>query len=132
MPLSKNQNVKSSISKHIKNYLLNNNISKLQFGKIFNVSHTTVNRWLSEYCVPELELFPAICDLLNITIYEFIGVEDPNKLTETEFEIIDGQQRFTTITHLHSGYFSKAFSSAFGSIFQVSVSESINTCFAPS
>lgn len=89
MPLSKNQNVKSSISKHIKNYLLNNNISKLQFGKIFNVSHTTVNRWLSEYCVPELELFPAICDLLNITIYEFIGVEDPNKLTETEFEIIE-------------------------------------------
>lgn len=90
MPISKNQNVKSSISKHIKNYLNKNpKVSKSEFGKLFNVSHTTVNRWINELCVPELELFPAICDLLNITIYEFIGVEDPNKLTKVEFEIIE-------------------------------------------
>lgn len=92
MPSSKNPNVKSSISKHIQKYLNDNNISKLQFGKIFNVTHTTVNRWVNELCVPELELFPALCELLNVTIYEFIGVEDPHKLTETQLEIIESYE----------------------------------------
>lgn len=74
MPSCKHPSVKSSISKHIQNCLNDNNIFKLQFGKIFHISHTTVNRWINELCVLELELFSSLCELLNVTIYEFIGV----------------------------------------------------------
>lgn len=88
MPSSKHPSVKSSISKHIQKYLNDNNIFKLQFGKMFHISHTTVNRWINELCVPELELFSSLCELLNVTIYEFIGVEVPYKFTETQLEII--------------------------------------------
>lgn len=89
MPIEKNPKTKQSISNHIKTYLSNNNMTMTSFGKLFNVTRPTVKRWIDCDCVPELELFPAICELLNITIYEFIGVEDPNKLTEVEFEIIE-------------------------------------------
>ena len=88
MPSSKHPSVKSSISKYIQKYLNDNNIFKLQFGKMFHISHTTVNRWINELCVPELELFSSLCELLNVTIYEFIGVEVPYKFTETQLEII--------------------------------------------
>ena len=88
MPSSKHPSVKSSISKHIQKYLNDNNIFKLQFGKMFHISHTTVNRWINELCVPELELFSSLCELLNVTIYEFIGIEVPYKFTETQLEII--------------------------------------------
>ena len=88
MPSRKHPSVKSSISKHIQKYLNDNNIFKLQFGKMFHISHTTVNRWINELCVPELELFSSLCELLNVTIYEFIGVEVPYKFTETQLEII--------------------------------------------
>lgn len=74
MPSCKHPSVKSSISKHIQNCLNDNNIFKLQFGKIFHISHTTVNRWINELYVLELELFSSLCELLNVTIYEFIGV----------------------------------------------------------
>lgn len=89
MPIEKNPKTKQSISNHIKTYLNNNNMTMTSFGKLFNVTRPTVKRWIDCDCVPELELFPAICELLNITIYEFIGVEDSNKLTEVEFEIIE-------------------------------------------
>lgn len=74
MPSCKHPSVKSSISKHIQKCLNDNNIFKLQFGKIFHISHTTVNRWINELYVLELELFSSLCELLNVTIYEFIGV----------------------------------------------------------
>ncbi len=74
MPSCKHPSVKSSISKHIQKCLNDNNIFKLQFGKIFHISHTTVNRWINELYVLELELFSSLCELLNVTIYELIGV----------------------------------------------------------
>ena len=74
MPSCKHPSVKSSISKHIQKNLNDINIFKLQLVKIFHISHTTVNRWINELCVLELELFSSLCELLNVTIYEFIGV----------------------------------------------------------
>lgn len=74
MPSCKHPSVKSSFSKHIQKCLNDINIFKLQFVKIFHISHTTVNRCINELCVLELELFSSLCELLNVTIYEFIGV----------------------------------------------------------
>ena len=55
---------------------------------MFHISHTTVNRWINELCVSELELFSSLCELLNVTIYQFIGVWVTYKFTETQLEII--------------------------------------------
>lgn len=92
MPNVKSDKVKQAISNNIQKYLSNNKMSKTDFGKIFGVTRPAVKNWIDCRNVPDLELFPAICDLLNITIYEFIGVEDPNKLTETQLEIIESYE----------------------------------------
>ena len=92
MPNVKSQKVKQAISNNIQNYLTKNKISKTEFGKMLGVTRPAVKNWLDCRNVPDLELFPAICELLNITIYEFIGVEDPCKLTETQLEIIESYE----------------------------------------
>ena len=50
---------------YIKTYLNNNNMTMTSFGKLFNVTRPTVKRWIDCDCVPELELFPAICELVQ-------------------------------------------------------------------
>ncbi|MBQ4060620.1 MAG: helix-turn-helix transcriptional regulator [Bacilli bacterium] len=89
MAISKSSKVKQSIATNIQNYLDNNKLTMTGFGRLVGVTRSAVKFWLEGRNIPDIDLFPAICDLLNITIYEFIGVEDPNKLTETEFEIIE-------------------------------------------
>ncbi len=92
MPNVKSQKVKQSIANNIQNYLTKNKMNKTDFGKMLGVTRPAVKNWLDCRNVPDLELFPTICELLNITIYEFIGVEDPNKLTETQLEIIESYE----------------------------------------
>lgn len=93
-----------AISNNIKDYLERNNMTMTAFGKIFNVTRPTVKRWIDCDCAPELELFPSICELLNITIYEFIGVEDPNKLTEDQFLILEAYTNNVNFRNLIDRY----------------------------
>lgn len=84
----KNSKIKTSISSHINNYLKDNKIKRTHFGTSLGVTLTTVNRWLDGVCIPEIELFPKICEMLDITIYDFIGIENPNALTPDEKNLL--------------------------------------------
>lgn len=89
MPSEKSQKVKQAIANNIQNYLTSNNIKMTEFGRMLGVTRPAVKFWLEGRNIPDLELFPKICEILNISIYEFIGIEDPYKLNETQFEIIE-------------------------------------------
>ena len=89
MPIEKSQKVKQAIASNIQNYLTTNNIKMTEFGRMLGVTRPAVKFWLEGRNIPDLELFPTICEILNISIYEFIGAEDPYKLNETQLEIIE-------------------------------------------
>ena len=88
MPIEKSQKVKQAIANNIQNYLTTNNIKMTEFGRMLGVTRPAVKFWLEGRNIPDLELFPSICEILNISIYEFIGAEDPYRLTETQIEEI--------------------------------------------
>ena len=89
MPIEKSQKVKQAIANNIQNYLTTNNIKMTEFGRMLGVTRPAVKFWLECRNIPDLELFPRICEILNISIYEFIGAKDPYKLNETQLEIIE-------------------------------------------
>ena len=104
MPIEKSQKVRTSIANHIHNYLETNNIKMTEFGRMLGVTRPAVKFWLEGRNIPDLELFPYICELLNITIYEFIGVEDPYKLNETQLEIIESYENNVNFRNLIDRY----------------------------
>ena len=92
MPIEKSQKVKQAIANNIQNYLTNNNIKMTEFGRMLGVTRPAVKFWLEGRNIPDLELFPTICEILNISIYEFIGAKDPYKLNETQLEIVESYE----------------------------------------
>lgn len=86
IPIEKSQKAKQAIANNIQNYLTTNNIKMTEFGRMLGVTRPAVKFWLEGRNIPNLELFPTICEILNISIYEFIGTKDPYKLNETQNE----------------------------------------------
>lgn len=89
MPIEKSKIVKETISNHIRNYLTTNNVKMTEFGRMLGVTRPAVKFWLEGRNIPDIELFPRLCEILDITIYELIGAKDPYKLNETQIEIVE-------------------------------------------
>ena len=104
MPIEKSQKVKQAIANNIQNYLTTNNIKMTEFGRVLGVTRPAVKFWLEGRNIPDLELFPSICEILNISIYEFIGAEDPYRLTETQVEIIESYHNNENFRNLIDRY----------------------------
>ncbi len=104
MSNERNLKTKKAISYNISHYLTSNKIKKTDFAKMIGVTRPTVKRWIDCDCIPELDQFPIICEILNISIYEFIGVEDPNKLNDDEKEILELYVSNMNFRHLVDRY----------------------------
>lgn len=104
MAISKSSKVKQSIATNIQNYLDNNKLTMTGFGRLVGVTRSAVKFWLEGRNIPDLELFPSICEILNISIYEFIGAENPYRLTETQVEIIESYHNNENFRNLIDRY----------------------------
>ena len=66
--------VKKSIAKALNKYFEDNpKVTKKEFAERFGVSSTSVIRWITEENAPAVELIPAICDYIGISIDQFFG-----------------------------------------------------------
>ena len=69
-----NYDVKKSIAKALNKYFEDNpKVTKKEFAEVFGVSSTSVIRWITEENAPAVELIPAICDYLKISVDQFLG-----------------------------------------------------------
>ena len=59
-----------------------------EFGNLCGVSRTTVAKWCNDTC-PTADKVPAICEHLHITIFELLGVKDPNIISKSERTLLD-------------------------------------------
>ena len=60
--------MKLIIGENIRDYRKKNNLTQEQFAERLGVTYQSVSRWENGTTYPDLELLPAISDLLSITL----------------------------------------------------------------
>ena len=66
--------VKKCMARELNKFFDNNpKITKKEFAERFGVSSVSVIRWLTEVNAPAVELIPAICDYIGISVDQFFG-----------------------------------------------------------
>ena len=81
------------------------------------VTQTSINRWLDGKCLPDISLWLKLCDIMNISITTFLGIDNPNTLSMRESEIIRNYQENLSFKNFIDKYFSDdAFKSTIDSL----------------
>lgn len=82
-----------SIRKHITSFLQkwikDNKVSDNAFANAIGVSAASVRRWRLGLCIPDIDLFPQICDYMNVSILDFIGFNEETSLPKKQKQILD-------------------------------------------
>ena len=71
--------MKLIIGENIRDYRKKNNLTQEQFAERLGVTYQSVSRWENGTTYPDLELLPAISDLLSITVDELLGMPEAKK-----------------------------------------------------
>ncbi len=81
-------NIKENICKNISRAISSGKIKVSELAKACNLSITSVARWRDGQCLPDVNLFPTICKLLDISLYEFLGLVPDNNLSNNQQDIL--------------------------------------------
>lgn len=65
------------VCKNIKHYREKLGIEQKELGSRIGVIGNTISNWENGYSRPDLNHIPNICKVLNITLYELFGIDDP-------------------------------------------------------
>lgn len=69
-----NKHVRKQISEELTKWFNDNpRITKKEFANKLGVSSSCVIRWISMENAPGIELIPRICDIMNISVDQFLG-----------------------------------------------------------
>ena len=69
-----NIDIKKNVFNNIKDWIDNNKVSVRSFASQLGVSYTSAYRWYSGVCLPDIDLFPAICKIMNISLPDLLGL----------------------------------------------------------
>ena len=70
------------------------------------VTQTSINRWLDGKCLPDIGLWFKLCNIMNISISTFLGIENSDSLSLRESEIIKYYQENLSFKTFIDKYFS--------------------------
>ena len=71
--------------------IVRNVMDQNDFGKALGESPQNTNKWFNPNfptAVPNVNHYPKICELLNVSLFDIFGVKDPNNLTDDQQQII--------------------------------------------
>lgn len=60
----------------IDGWLTDHKVSNYRFGKALGVSDVSVRRWRLGECAPDIDLFPAICEFMGVTVNELLDIDN--------------------------------------------------------
>lgn len=90
---SQNTNLKENILNNIYTWFYNQTTySQMSLGKKLGVSQTTVARWLERKCLPDISLWPAICEIMDITIPQFLKLDSSSSMSNKESQLLNAYQ----------------------------------------
>ena len=80
--------IELNIVNNINKYMTEKNKKRADLALYLNTTTQSVYRFFKGESTPSIKQLVMICDFLDITIYQLIGIEDKAKLSDEEFEII--------------------------------------------
>ena len=111
-------NLKENIFNNLKTWYKSQAIyTQKTLAAELGVTQTSINRWLDGKCLPVISLWLKLCDIMNISIATFLGIDNPNTLSMRESEIIRNYQENLSFKNFIDKYFSDdAFKSTIDSL----------------
>ncbi len=82
--------MKLTIGENIRNFRKKNDLTQEAFAERLGVTYQSVSRWENGTTYPDLELLPAISELLSVTVDELLGmpqIEKEKRATEAYDEL---------------------------------------------
>ncbi|MCR5113295.1 MAG: helix-turn-helix domain-containing protein, partial [Acholeplasmatales bacterium] len=80
--------IELNITNNINKYMTEKNKKRADLALYLNTTTQSVYRFFKGESTPSIKQLVMICNFLDITIYQLIGIEDKAKLSDEEFEII--------------------------------------------
>ena len=71
--------MKLTIGENIRNFRKKNDLTQEEFAERLGVTYQSVSRWENGATYPDLELLPAIAEVLSVTVDELLGMPQAEK-----------------------------------------------------
>ena len=81
--------LKRKICDFINDWLKNSNHSARYLAKELGVTETSVRRWRSYVCAPELSQLPKLCEIMATSITELFGFDISTQLSLDDARILN-------------------------------------------
>lgn len=100
-------NLRENIIKYLKIWYNSQEIyNQTTLATELGVSPTSIQRWLDGKCIPDISLWVKLCDIMNIRITTFLGIDNLTFLTSRESEMIKHYQENLSFKNFIDKYFS--------------------------
>lgn len=80
--------IEINIMNNLSKYMLEKNKKRADLALYLNTTTQSISRFFRGESTPSIKQLVMICDFLDITLYQLIGVDDPTKLSDDEMKII--------------------------------------------
>ena len=64
-------------------------ISQKDFAKQLGIKPPSVIKWLDGTAVPDIDFYPSICKILNVTANQLFGIDDSSLISDEDFDLIN-------------------------------------------
>lgn len=104
---NKYPDVKENILNNLINWFNSQSIyNKLSLSRVLGVSIQSITRWLTRVCLPDTTLWFKLCEIMNISIVEFLGLDQKTMLSQTETKLINNYKNDLSFKSFIDRYFS--------------------------
>lgn len=84
------------ICERIRFYRENSGTEQKALAAMLGITPNSVSNWENGRSRPDVNLLPAICEALNITLYDLFGMDDPSvRNTLRQQQLIDGYEKLS-------------------------------------
>lgn len=83
-----NERSKMTINERMFTLIKDNNYKKADLARILNINTSVIATWEKRGTNPPAEYLIRICNFLDISIYELLGVEDKNNI-QAAYDVAD-------------------------------------------
>ena len=84
------------ICERVRYYRERNRMEQKELSKRLGITANSISNWENGRARPDINLIPALCDVLHVTLYDLFGMKDPTViLTENEQSLIDSYRNLS-------------------------------------
>lgn len=99
-----NISIRKNICMFLNKWLKDNAVTDIAFADAIGVSAASVRRWRIGDCIPDIDLFPKVCNYMNVSILDFMGLDDITCLSERQSQLLSKYQNEETFRNLVDRY----------------------------